>query len=367
MLLSASAVLTPMPEARASGVPASGPVSYAAAVERAAPAVVSVIAGRTLGQPAAPRHGDPGLQRFQGRRPGMRSRQQREEQRGSGVILDANGYIVTSSHVVQGAHHIEVVLHTGERLPASIAGSDPDSDVAVLRVDLEERRVKSGPLAEILLGSSSDLRVGDVVLAIGNPYGVGQTVTMGIVSATGRSRLGMSRLENYIQTDASINPGNSGGALIDAQGRLIGVNAAIFSSGGGAAHGIGFAIPVDMVRGIIRQLLENGVVSRGWLGVGGQNITAALADSYALKSDVKGVLITQVYSAGAAGEAGLRPGDVITSIDGRAINSSFDIVNRVSSKAAGSEVFIQGWRGSAPLEISVRLQQRREPGAAGGK
>ncbi len=344
--IAAPIMLMPV-QASAAGM--NGPVSYADAVERAAPAVVNVFASRALERQPGPRFHAPPRKRSH--------RRQREESRGSGVIVDAKGYIVTSSHVVRGAERIEVVLHSGERLQATIAGSDPDSDVAVLHVDLSERRVKAGPLPVITLGASSSLRVGDVVLAIGNPYGVGQTVTMGIVSATGRSHLGASKFENYIQTDASINPGNSGGALIDAQGELIAINAAIFSRSGGS-QGIGFAIPVDMVRGIMRQLLDTGNVSHGWLGIGGRNMTAALADSFGLKSDMQGVLITQVYNKGAAGEAGLRPGDVITRINETAINSSFDIVNTVASKAVGSDVRIQGWRGSVPLDLSVKLQER---------
>ncbi|MBG7602029.1 MAG: trypsin-like peptidase domain-containing protein [Gammaproteobacteria bacterium] len=339
--------------AQASGARTNGPVSYADAVERAAPAVVNVFSSRVLERQFAPRFNAP---------PGMRSnRRQREENRGSGVIVDAKGYIVTSSHVVQGADKIEVVLHSGERLQATMVGSDPDSGVAVLHIDLSDRSAKAGQLQVIALGASSSLRVGDVVLAIGNPFGVGQTVTMGVVSATGRSHLGISKFENFIQTDASINPGNSGGALIDAQGELVAINAAIFSRSGGS-QGIGFAIPVDMVRGIMRQLLDTGRASRGWLGIGGKSMTAALAGSYGLKPDMKGVLISQVFNKGPAGEAGLRPGDVITRIDETPINSSFDIVNTVASKAVGSDVRIQGWRGAAPLDLAVTLQERERSG-----
>lgn len=336
---------------------ANGPVSYADAVERAAPAVVEIYASRMLKRKAAPPMNDRWRSRFPGALPGFRSKRKREEHRGSAVIVNKSGYIVTSSHVVQGAEKVEVVLQNGERLQATIVGLDPDSDVAVLHIDLSKRSVKAGKLPVIAIGDSTSLRVGDVVLAIGNPYGVGQTVTMGIISATGRSHLGINKFENFIQTDASVNPGNSGGALIDAHGELIGINTAIFSRSGGA-QGIGFAIPVDMVMGVMRQLLDSGRVSHGWLGIGGENMTAALADSYGLKADIKGVLVTQVYSKGAAGEAGLRPGDVITRIDDMPVNSSFDIVNRVASKAAGSEVHIQGWRGSVPLDLSVRLQLR---------
>ena len=337
--------------AHASGAKVLQPVSYADAVERAAPAVVNVFAGRVSERQFAPYSNAPPRMRF--------DRNRYEQNRGSGVILDAKGHVVTSSHVVQGADSIEVVLHSGERLQATMVGSDPDSDVAVLQIDLSDRSVKAGQLPVITLGESSGLRVGDVVLAIGNPFGVGQTVTMGIISATGRSHLGISKYENFIQTDASINPGNSGGALIDAQGKLVAINAAIFSRDG-ESHGIGFAIPVDMVKGIVRQLLDSGSVSHGWLGIGGENMTAVLANSFGLRTDLRGVLITQVYSKGAAAEAGLRPGDVISRIDGTPINSSFDIVNTVASKAVGSDIRIQGWRGSAPLDLLVRLQERRK-------
>ena len=335
--------------AHASGAKVLQPVSYADAVERAAPAVVNVFAGKVSGRQFAPYSNAPSRMRFDHHR--------HQENRGSGVILDATGHVVTSSHVVQGADSIEVVLHSGERLQATMVGFDTDSDVAVLQIDLSDRSVKAGQLPVITLGESSGLRVGDVVLAIGNPFGVGQTVTMGIISATGRSHLGISKYENFIQTDASINPGNSGGALIDAQGKLVAINAAIFSRDG-ESHGIGFAIPVDMVKGIVRQLLDSGSVSHGWLGIGGENMTAVLANSFGLRTDLRGVLITQVYSKGAAGEAGLRPGDVITRIDETPINSSFDIVNTVASKAVGSDVRILGWRGSAPLDLLVRLQER---------
>jgi serine protease DegS len=228
-------------------------------------------------------------------------------------------------------------------------GTDPDSDIAVLKVD-------SSKLPAITIGDSSILRVGDVVLAIGNPFGVGQTVTMGIVSATGRNQLGITNFENFIQTDAAINPGNSGGALIDAHGRLVGINTAIFSKTGGS-QGIGFAIPVDMVRGIMKQLVETGKVSRGWLGLGGQDVTAALAESFGLK-DVQGVLISNVFKGAAADRAGLRPGDVITMIDDHKITSAFDIVNAIGTRRPGSEVVIRGWRGDKRLQARAVLDDR---------
>lgn len=364
--LAAAAAALPV-SVTVAGAPLSGVVSYAEAVEQAAPAVVSVVASVSgARRSAVPRQNEPWGQSLYGAVPGKRPAAARRQQHASGVILDRRGYIVTSSHVVQHAQEIEVVLHNGELLPAAIAGIDADADIALLQLDLGQRRATAEPLVEISPGSASGLRVGDVVLAIGNPYGVGQTVTMGIVSATGRSHLGMSRFENYIQTDAAINPGNSGGALIDAHGRLVGINAAIYSRGG-ESRGIGFAIPVEIARGIMQQLLEKGEVSRGWLGIGGQNLTAALADAYGLNSGLEGVLISQVYRKGAADEAGLRPGDVIVSIDGTAVNSAFDIVNTVTSKAVGSEVHIQGWRGSAPLDIIARLRQRPARGELAGE
>jgi len=228
-------------------------------------------------------------------------------------------------------------------------GKDPATDLAVLRLDTHDAPA-------IPIGSARNLRVGDVVLAIGNPFGMGQTVTQGIVSATGRTHLGISDFENFIQTDAAINPGNSGGALIDAHGRLVGINTAIFSKSGGS-QGIGFAIPVDMVRGIMKQLVETGKVSRGWLGLGGQDVTSALAESFGLK-DVQGVLISNVFRGGAADRAGLRPGDVITMIDKNKITSAFDIVNAIGAKRPGTEVVIRGWRGNKHFEMKAVLDDR---------
>jgi serine protease DegS len=329
--------------------PLSGPVSYAGAVNLAAPAVVNVYSTKIYRQSISPLFNDPFFRHLFGDALGGQTRERMENSLGSGVIIDSRGYIVTNNHVIADADQISVVLNDGKKLAARLVGTDIDSDIAVLKVD-------GSKLPAITIGDSSNLRVGDVVLAIGNPFGVGQTVTMGIVSATGRNQLGITNFENFIQTDAAINPGNSGGALIDAHGKLVGINTAIFSKSGGS-QGIGFAIPVDMVRGIMKQLVETGKVSRGWLGLGGQDVTAALAESFGLK-DVQGVLISNVLRGAAADRAGLRPGDVITMIDDHKITSAFDIVNAVGARRPGTEVVIRGWRGNERLEVEAVLDDR---------
>jgi serine protease DegS len=331
--------------------PVSGPASYAGAVNMAAPAVVNIFTTKVYRQSVSPIFNDPFFRHLFGDALRGQNRELMENSLGSGVIVDSKGYIVTNNHVIADADQINVVLNDGKRLEARVVGTDPDSDIAVLKVD-------SNKLPAITVGDSSNLRVGDVVLAIGNPFGVGQTVTMGIVSATGRNQLGITNFENFIQTDAAINPGNSGGALIDAHGRLVGINTAIFSKTGGS-QGIGFAIPVDMVRGIMKQLVETGKVSRGWLGLGGQDVTAALAESFGLK-DVQGVLVSNVFRGAAADRAGLRPGDVITMIDDNKVTSAFDIVNAIGTKRPGSEVVIRGWRGEQRLEVRATLDDREQ-------
>lgn len=331
-----------------------GPVSYADAVKRAGPAVVNIFTTKILTQRVNPLFDDPFFRQFFGDvfgdALGGQVRKRRQNSLGSGVIVDPRGFVVTNNHVIEGADEIQVVLNNGTTLAARVVGTDPDSDIAVLHVE------GAKGLPAVSLGSSANLRVGDVVLAIGNPFGVGQTVTMGIVSATGRNQLGITNFENFIQTDAAINPGNSGGALIDALGNLVGINTAIFSKSGGY-QGIGFAIPVDMVHGIIDQLVEYGEVRRGWLGIAGQDVTSELAESFGLKG-TEGILISSVLEDGPAARAGIRPGDVITEIDGQQIDSAFDVVNSVAAKPPGSTVRIRGWRGSKALDLAVRLDAR---------
>jgi len=334
---------------------AAGPVSYADAVAKAAPSVVNIFTTKILTQRVNPLFDDPFFRQFFGDALGDRLgkvRKRRENSLGSGVIVDTRGYVVTNNHVIEGADEIKVVLGNGDTLNAEVVGTDPDSDVAVLKVDDAER------LPAITLAGSASLRVGDVVFAIGNPFGVGQTVTMGIVSATGRHQLGISNVENFIQTDAAINPGNSGGALIDAHGNLVGINTAIFSRSGGY-QGIGFAIPVDMVGGIMEQLVRYGEVRRGWLGIAGQEVTPALAESFGLKED-SGVLISMVVDGGPADRAGMRPGDVISAIDGQSVDSAFDVVNAVAAKAPGTRISVRGLRGSKAFQLDIRLDDPPE-------
>ncbi|MEW8497572.1 MAG: trypsin-like peptidase domain-containing protein, partial [Candidatus Thiodiazotropha taylori] len=241
----------------------SGPVSYSEAVERAAPSVVNIFSTKITTESQAMRFKDPVLQHLFGSILPEKTRQRLDTSLGSGVIITQDGYMLTNHHVIDGADEIKVVLANGQSVSVSVVGSDAESDVAVLKINSEET------LQPIPVGHSSTQQVGDVVLAIGNPFGVGQTVTMGIISATGRSRLGISTFENFIQTDAAINPGNSGGALVNGHGELIGINTAIFSQTGGS-HGIGFAIPFDLAQGIMQQLISTGHVVRGWIGIQGQ-------------------------------------------------------------------------------------------------
>jgi serine protease DegS len=251
----------------------TSPVSYATAVEAAAPAVVNIFTTKVVTQRVQPLFDDPLLQHFFGDRLAV-PRKRLETSLGSGVVVSPQGYILTNHHVIVDADEILLAFPDGRTATATLVGSDPDTDLAILKVSL------SG-LPAITLGRSADLRVGDVVLAIGNPYGVGQTVTQGIVSAVGRTQLGINSIEDFIQTDAAINPGNSGGALVDAYGRLVGINTAIFSRSGGS-QGIGFAIPVDLAKGVMRQIIETGHVTRRWLGIELQDMTPTLAESFGL-------------------------------------------------------------------------------------
>ena len=287
-----------------------GPSSYATAVEKAAPAVVNINTAKLVTVRPHPFFDDPVFRQFfgRGRDELVTPRQQVERSLGSGVIMSDRGYILTNHHVIHGADAIQVSLRDGRMAKANVVGSDPETDLAVLKIDLKQ-------LPVIAVGHSERLRVGDVVLAIGNPFGVGQTVTMGIVSATGRNRLGINTFENFIQTDAAINPGNSGGALVDAAGNLIGINTAIFSKSGGY-QGIGFAIPVNMVSSVLEDILKHGRPLRGWLGIEAHEINPEIARALGLKT-ADGVIITGVARASPAHRAGLQPGDVIRAIDGK--------------------------------------------------
>jgi serine protease DegQ len=268
---------------------------------------------------------------------------------GSGVIVSSGGYILTNNHVVETADEIEVSLSDGRTLIATVAGNDPETDLAVLRVDAKD-------LPAITFGSSETLRVGDVVLAIGNPFGFGQTVTGGIVSALGRSGLGINVFENFIQTDAAINPGNSGGALIDSSGHLVGINTAIFSRSGGSM-GIGFATPVSTAKSVLEQIIKSGAVTRGWIGVELAPLTPALAESFKLGS-LEGAIIKGVLSDGPADKAGVKPGDVLLQIDGKQIIDPQGVLNVVTTITPGSAAKVKLKRKGQDLELPVTIGRR---------
>ncbi|MFN2349097.1 MAG: Do family serine endopeptidase [Thioalkalivibrio sp.] len=327
-----------------------GPVSYADAVTQAAPAVVNIQTRKTVTQQAHPLMDDPLFRRFFGDRPeGPGERTQTSL--GSGVILSPQGYVLTNHHVIRDADEIEVMLADDRSLEAEVVGTDPDTDLAVLRI-----KNGSEALPSIAVGTSADLRVGDVVLAIGNPFGVGQTVTQGIISATGRNRLGINTYEDFIQTDAAINPGNSGGALINAHGALVGINTAIFTRSGGS-HGIGFAIPVDLARDVMTQIINQGQVVRGWLGIEVQEITPQLAESFGL-SDRRGVLIAGVLRDSPAARADMRPGDIITHIGGDRVNDAQDALNFIARAKPGDTLPMEGVRDGNRIEIRSEVGTR---------
>ena len=340
--------LIPGLRAPAPGPRAAGPVSYAEAVERAAPAVVNVYTAKLVRERPNPLLEDPFLRRFFGRLL-PESRPRLQTSLGSGVIIDREGHILTNHHVIAGADEIEVALRDGRHASAKLVGSDPDTDLALLRIELPR-------LPVAVLGDSRRLRVGDVVLAIGNPFGVGQTVTLGIVSAVGRRGLGINTFEDFIQTDAAINPGNSGGALVDASGRVVGINSAIFSRSGGSL-GIGFAIPTHIARTVAKELIAHGRVVRGWLGVQIQDLDPRLAESFGLRV-AQGVVVAAVLRGGPADRAGLRPGDVILRIGGRPVRDARDALDRIAARRPGERVVLEGLRDGAPARWEATIGER---------
>ncbi|MCB5363634.1 trypsin-like peptidase domain-containing protein [Pusillimonas sp. CC-YST705] len=330
--------------------PAGGPLaaSYASAVARAAPAVVNIFTSKQVRTPIAPLLADPDLARLFRDVPGF-SQQRRTTALGSGVIVRSDGYVLTNQHVVEAAEAIEVALTDGRRGIARVVGSDPESDLAVLKLDMQD-------LPAITFGDGAALRVGDVVLAIGNPFGVGQTTTMGIVSALGRNRLGINIYENFIQTDAAINPGNSGGALVDTQGRLVGINTAIYSESGGSL-GIGFAIPAAAARTILEQIVENGHVTRGWLGIEPQDMTTDLAEAFEIQP-AGGVIIAAVLKDGPAARARLQVGDVVLAMDGQALIDAIDFLSRIAPLQPGETTRLKILRDGKEREVEVKVGQR---------
>jgi serine protease DegQ len=311
--------------------------SFAAAAKKASPAVVSINTSKAARK--HPRANDPWFRFFYGD-------QGNEPQTGlgSGVIVSPAGYVLTNNHVVEGADEIEVVLTDGRKSKAQVVGTDPESDLAILKVELDK-------LPVIVWGNSDALQVGDAVLAIGNPFGVGQTVTSGIVSALGRNHLGINTFENFIQTDAAINPGNSGGALVDIHGQLQGINTAIYSRSGGNM-GIGFAIPVTTARQVMEAIVKDGQVTRGWIGVEPHELSAELAQTFALQRD-QGVIITGVLQGGPAALAGITPGDVILSLGGQAVNSVPALLNTVASLKPGQVTRIIVERKGRSLDLPI--------------
>jgi Do/DeqQ family serine protease len=333
----------PLPTAARAG-------SYHEAVARAAPSVVNIFTSKEIRSPRHPLLNDPIFRRFFGDQ--LPDEAQRASSLGSGVIVSTSGFVLTNHHVVEAADEIEVALADGKKLLAKVVGNDPETDLAVLRVNADN-------LPAITFGSSDALRVGDVVLAIGNPFGVGQTVTGGIVSALGRTGLGINTFENFIQTDAPINPGNSGGALIDAGGNLVGINTAIFSRSGGSM-GIGFAIPVSTAKMVLEQIVKSGSVTRGWIGVEVQEITPTLAESFKLGSQ-RGALIAGVLRGGPADKAGVKPGDVLVEVQGKPVADPTAMLNVIAALPPGSNAKVKVKRQGQDVEATINVGRRPKP------
>ena len=340
----------PLPERQSTDIHVSDPVSYADAVAKAQPAVVNIYSTRIITRENNPLLDDPNIRRFFGLGQAP-SRERMLSSLGSGVIVSPSGYVLTNNHVIADADEIRVALSDGRETLATVVGTDPETDLAVLFIEMPN-------LPSITLAKSENLRVGDVVLAIGNPFGVGQTVTKGIVSALGRHN-NLSSFVDFIQTDAAINPGNSGGALINAYGELVGINTAIYSKSGGS-QGIGFAIPVDTAKKVMMELVQHGQVIRGWLGIEPQPLNPALAQALNLP-DVNGLLVTGIFKNGPAHKAGVRPGDIITHINGKAIDDPKAAMTLISNMHPGTKVTIRVIRQREPLDIVATVGSRPVP------
>ncbi len=321
--------------------------SYSAAARRATPAVVSVTTSKAAGNP----HGNDPWSRFFFGDPDEQQADPRQRQvgLGSGVIVSPEGYLLTNNHVIEGADDIEVQLSDDRKARARLVGADPETDIAVLKIDLDR-------LPVIAFGDADRIQVGDVVLAIGNPFNVGLTVTSGIVSALGRNRLGINTFENFIQTDAAINPGNSGGALVDSSGNLLGINTAIYSRSGGNM-GIGFAIPVTIARQVMESLVRDGIVQRGWIGVEPRDLTPEIAANFNLPVK-EGVLIAGVLQNGPAAAGGLRPGDVVVKVADATVANTAQLLTAVAALKPQSEARLGVQRGDRTLEVTVKVGQR---------
>ncbi len=332
------------------GTPGGKRPGYAEAARLAAPAVVSISASKP-GQPLSEE--EEAWLRYHG---GSPDEDERDGPRGtgSGVIVSPEGYVLTNNHVVENASEILIQLSDGRETTAELIGTDPDTDLAVLRIRLPD-------LPVMRLGEADSLQVGDAVLAIGNPFNVGQTVTSGIVSALGRKQLGLSTFENFIQTDAAINPGNSGGALVDTQGQLLGINTAIYSRSGGSM-GIGFAIPVGLAREVMEALIKQGQVSRGWVGVQTREITPEVLEAFHLPP-LSGVMVSGVILKGPAELAGIKPGDVVLSVAGKRVQSPNELLTAVAALAPGSQAKLEVQRGQDRKAFVLKIGQRPRPKA----
>jgi serine protease DegQ len=325
-------------------------VSFSPAAKKAMPSVVNIFTSKDVKVPRHPFMDDPLFRRFFGDQPDGDT--QHSSSLGSGVIVGPEGYILTNHHVVEAADEIELALADGRKAPAKVVGTDPETDLAVLKVDLTG-------LPAVTFGNPDKLSVGDVVLAIGNPFGVGQTVTMGIVSALGRSHLGISTFENFIQTDAAINPGNSGGALVDASGNLVGINSAIYSRSGGSL-GIGFAIPANLAKQVMEQIVHTGSVTRGWIGVEVQDLSTELAESFKL-SNIHGTLIAGVLRGGPADRAGIKPGDILVAVESNEVVDSTSMLNLVAALEPGKQASLKILRNHNEMSIKVSVGKRPKP------
>ncbi|MDP3621910.1 MAG: Do family serine endopeptidase [Polynucleobacter sp.] len=329
------------------------PGSFAGAAKVSSPAVVNIFTSKTIskskpGKNGNPHQNEPWFRFFFG---DQMPNEEPSSSLGSGVIVSPEGIILTNHHVIEGADEIDVAFADGRKRTAKLIGSDPETDIAVLKIDAKDLP------SPITLGKMESVQVGDTVLAIGNPFGVGQTVTSGIVSALGRNQLGINTFENFIQTDAAINPGNSGGALVDTKGNLIGINTAIYSRSGGNM-GIGFAIPINTAKQVMESIITNGSVTRGWIGVEPQNLSKELAESLNIPKDTAGVLISGVLEGGPADKAGMKPGDVLTQVNGQAVNDVVALLNRIAQINPGDEAKVNLIRKGKEITLKVQVGKR---------
>jgi serine protease Do len=333
---------------------------FSSVLKPALPAVVNIHSSKVVkqrGNGMGPFQNDPFFQQFFGDQFGQgqgqaQPRSQREESLGSGVIVTSDGTIVTNNHVIDGASDIKVQLSDKREFTAKLIGTDARTDIAVLKIDATN-------LPTLPIGDSSKITVGDMVFAIGDPFGIGETATMGIVSATGRGGLGIERYEDFIQTDAAINPGNSGGAMIDLHGNLVGINTAIVSGQGGGNQGIGFAIPINMAHGVMEQIETHGKVVRAYLGIHPEDLTPALAKAFGF-SNASGVLVGDVLPDTPAAKAGLKKGDVILKLNGQPVDSANDLTLRISQSAPGSSANVQYSRDGHTQNVDVKLMELDE-------